>query len=158
MGKSGGFVVKFHGRFDYSTDSKGRVNIPSRFRSALNPEANENFIICRAPGGCLRAYPKDVWETYENELMSRPETPDVLNHKRVLYNTLTDSTLDAQGRISLSAKQMELAGIVKDVTMVGQASYIEIWNTAAYDEYQKQFDNNFDTMFFNAVAAGEVRK
>jgi MraZ protein len=152
-------MAKFHGRFDYSTDNKGRVNIPSKFRSALNPEANETFIICRAPNSCLRAYPKDVWETYENELMSRPETPAALSHKRLLYNTLTDSTLDTQGRISLSGKQMEIAGIVKEVTLVGQATYIEIWNTQRYDAYQNQYSSDdFDTMFFNAVEAGIAKQ
>ena len=66
---------QFHGRFDYSIDIKGRVNIPAKFRKTLSPNAGETFIICRAPDGCLRAYPRDLWENYEAELASRPKPP-----------------------------------------------------------------------------------
>lgn len=130
------------------------MNIPSRFRTALSPEAGETFTISRAPGGCLRAYPNDVWKVCETELVSRPETPETLRHKRLLYSTLTDSTMDAQGRISLSPSQMEAAGITKDVTLVGQASYIEIWDTGRYQAYQKQYADDFDQMYFQSVEAG----
>jgi MraZ protein len=152
------FVTRFHGNFEFSVDSKGRVNIPSRFRAALSPEARETFTISRAPGGCLRAYPNDVWEVYETELVSRPETPETLRHKRLLYSTLTDSTMDTQGRITLSQNQMESAGIAKDVTLVGQASYIEIWDTGRYQTYQKQNDGDFDQMYHQSVEAGIPKK
>ena len=158
MGDCGDTLTRFHGSFSYSIDNKGRVNIPARFRGVLNPAAQETFTICRAPDGCLRAYPNDLWEIYEAELVSRPETPETLRHKRLLYNTLTDSTMDGQGRISLSAKQMEIAGITKEVTLVGQANYIEIWDSARYSAYQQQFEDDFDTMFFQSVEAGIPKK
>jgi len=147
-------MAKFHGRFDYTIDNKGRVNIPAKFRSALNPDANETFTICRAPNNCLRAYPKDKWDVVENELESRPETEATLRHKRLLFSSLSDSTLDGQGRVSLSANQLALAKITKEVTLVGQSSYIEIWNTEAYNAYQNQFEDDFDSMFFSSVEAG----
>jgi MraZ protein len=147
-------VTMFHGRFDYSIDSKGRVNIPSKFRGTLNSSAEETFTICRAPGGCLRAYPHDIWKVYEKELLSRPETPETLHHKRLLYSTLTDSKLDGQGRINLSTKQMEITKISKEVTLVGQANYIEIWDTNRYERYQEEFADDFDQMFFQSVEAG----
>ena len=150
-------MARFHGRFDYSIDAKGRVNIPAKFRKALAPQAEETFIISRAPDGCLRAYPRDLWDSYEEELASRPETPETLRHKRLLYNTLTDSTLDAQGRISLTQAQMKIAGIIKDVTLVGQANYLEIWDRAKYESYLESADD-FDSVFFQSVEAGMVRK
>jgi MraZ protein len=154
VGDCGGLVTKFHGSYSYSIDNKGRVNIPARFRSILNPAAHETFIICRGPDNSLRAYPNDLWEIYEEELSARPETPETLRHKRLLYNTLTDSTMDSQGRITLSAKQMETAGITKEVTLVGQAKYIEIWDTDRYTKYQQQYEGDFDQMFFQSVDAG----
>jgi len=147
----------FHGRFDYSIDAKGRVNIPAKFRKSLSPEAEETFIICRAPDGCLRAYPNDLWKAYETELASRPETPETLRHKRLLYSTLAESTLDAQGRISLTSAQMTLAGITKDISLVGQANYIEIWDTMKYDSYLSSADD-FDSVFFQSVEAGIAKK
>lgn len=157
MGDCGGFMGLFHGRFDYSADAKGRVNIPAKFRKELSPEANETFIICRAPDGCLRAYPRNLWEVYEAELASRPETPQTLRHKRLLYNTLADSTLDSQGRISLSPAQMGIAAITKEVTLIGQANYVEIWDTSRYETYLNETDD-FDTMFYQSVEAGLAKK
>jgi MraZ protein len=66
--------------------------------------------------------------------------------------------MDAQGRITLSPNQMEAVGITKDVTLVGQANYIEIWDTARYDAYQKQHADEYDQMFFQSVEAGIPRR
>ena len=143
----------FRGRYDYTADAKGRVNIPAKFRKSLNPEAGETFVICRGPGKCLRVYPQDVWNTYEDELASRPQTPETLRHRRLLYNTLTDSVLDAQGRITLTAAQMTQSSIAKNVTLVGQNEYIEIWDTDTFGTYVDSGDD-FDEMFFQSVEAG----
>src|SRR5664279_4885876 len=120
-------MSRFRGRYDYSIDSKGRVNIPAKFRKTLDPDANETFVICRAPNGCLRAYAQNVWNKYEDELAARPQTPETLKHQRLLYNSIADSTLDAQGRITVTPLQMQLAGLSKNVTLIGQNGYIELW-------------------------------
>ena len=143
----------FHGRFDYTVDDKGRVNMPAKFRRSLNPQAAETFVICRAPDGCLRAYPQDVWEQYEQELSARPQTPETLRHQRLLYSTLSDSVLDAQGRITLGASQMHIASITKNVTLIGQNGYIEIWDTDTFNAYAGTAEY-FDEVFFQSVEAG----
>ena len=149
-------MSRFRGCFDYSIDAKGRVNIPAKFRKGLNPAAGDTFVIVRGPTNCLRAYPQDLWDEYEFELVSRPETPETLRHKRLLFSLLSDSTLDSQGRITLTAKQMAIAGISKDVTLVGQSNYIEIWDSNRYQEYLASSDD-FDEMFFQSVEAGLKR-
>jgi MraZ protein len=147
----------FHGRYDYSVDIKGRVNIPAKFRKALLPESADTFIICRAPGGCLRAFPQNYWNAYVSELNSRPETPETVRHKRLLYDTASESTLDAQGRISLMPNQMTIAGLTKEVTLVGHEQCIELWDTSRYAAYLGN-DTDFDTVFFQSVQAGLLRK
>jgi len=143
----------FHGKYDYSVDVKSRVNIPAKFRKSLLPEAAETFVVCRAPGGCLRAYPQNYWHTYVAELNGRPETPETLRHKRQLYDTTSESTLDAQGRITLMPNQMAIAGITREVTLIGHEHYVELWDPARYASYLGN-DNDFDTIFFQSVQAG----
>ena len=145
-------MSRFRGEFNYTIDEKNRVNIPAKFRKSLVPEANETFAICRAPGGCLRAYPLDAWERYEDELASIPQKPETLQHLRLLRSTLTDSKLDVQGRISLTAKQIEIAGMAKNVTLVGHNGYIEIWDTGRYQTYLQGVED-FDQVFFQSVEA-----
>lgn len=147
MGKSGGLVGSFRGKFEYSVDNKGRINIPSKFRSALNPAANETFVIIQGPDKCLQIYPVDEWEVYESKLMSSEDTKENIMLRRATFNMMTDSTLDAQGRITLSAPQMAVAGITKSVTLVGQARFIEVWDTNTYENVQKNFDD-FDSLYY----------
>ncbi len=150
-------MARFRGEFDYSIDAKGRLNIPAKFRRALSPEASETFAICQAPNNCLRAYPQDGWERYEDELAARPQTHGALRHLRLLQSTLTDSKLDAQGRISLSGKQIAIAGINKNVTLVGHYGFIEIWETEKYREYIGSGED-FDKVFFDSVEVGMQNK
>jgi MraZ protein len=151
-------MARFLGRFDYSIDAKGRVNIPAKFRKAMSPEAAETVIICRAPNGCLRVYPSDEWAKIEADIASRPETPESLRHKRLLFSTISDSVFDAQGRISLTPAQMSIASITKELTLVGQGDCIEIWDTAKYNAYLEAEEGNFDAMFFESVKSGLNRQ
>jgi MraZ protein len=146
-------MSRFRGRYDYAVDEKGRVNIPAKFRKALSPEANETFIICRAPNGCLRAYAQDVWNKYEDELSSRPQTPETLRHQRLVYNTLAESTLDTQGRVSLTTLQMTMVGLKKNITLIGQNGYIELWDTDRFNMYVGN-QEDFDEVFFKSVESG----
>ena len=50
-------MVSFFGSYRYIVDEKFRVNIPSKFRKALPPEADDTFIITVGPEKCLLAIP-----------------------------------------------------------------------------------------------------
>lgn len=127
-------ATRFRGRYDFSIDQKGRVNIPSKFRKLLSPEAENTFVVCRAPDGCLWAYPQNEWEEFEDQLRKMPVSRETNKFQRALQNTLSDSELDNQGRISLTALQMKIAGIEKTVSIVGRGSYLEIWDTKRFEE------------------------
>ncbi|MCU0609343.1 MAG: hypothetical protein MUF22_06215 [Chitinispirillaceae bacterium] len=150
-------MVGFHGRYDYSIDAKGRVNMPAKFRKGLSSDAAETFVICRAPGNCLRAYPKNFWSVYTSELNARPETAETITYKRKLYDTVSESTLDNQGRITIMPNQIAIAKIDKEVTLVGHENYIEVWNTGLYIRHLGDSDD-FDTSFFQSVQAGLLKK
>ena len=52
----------FTGEYKYSLDNKGRINIPSTFRSALSKLSNENFVITKGMDSCIVAYPLEEWQ------------------------------------------------------------------------------------------------
>ena len=142
-------MARFRGRYDFSIDEKGRVNIPSKFRKLLSPEAEDTFVISRGPDGCLWAYPKDEWEKFEERLDAVRETRDSNKLQRVLQNTLSDSTLDKQGRISLTAFQMKIVGIAKDVSIIGRGKHLEIWDSKKFEEYAS--DGEFDVTYYKLI-------
>jgi MraZ protein len=148
-------MAKFRGRFDFSIDQKGRINVPSKFRKLLLPAAEETFVVCRAPDGCLWAYPKDEWEKFEDSLERMPLSREGNRFQRTLQNTVSDSTLDKQGRVSLTPLQMRIAGISKDVSIVGRGNYLEIWDTQKFEEYIGS-NEDFDKVYYETFRTGPV--
>jgi MraZ protein len=146
-------MARFRGRFDFSIDQKGRINIPSKFRKLLSPEAEETLVISRAPDGCLWAYPKDEWEKFEETLDKMPVSRDANKFQRAIQNTLNDSALDRQGRISLTSLQMKIAGIDKNVSIIGRGNYLEIWDTRRFEEYTGNGED-FDEVYYKTIRSG----
>jgi MraZ protein len=149
-------MAQFRGRFDFSIDEKGRINIPSKFRKMLSPEAEETFVICQAPDRCLRAYPKDEWEKFENTFKTMSVSRESDRFLRMMQNTVSDSTLDKQGRVSLTPVQMKISGINKDVSILGFGGYLEIWDTKRFEEYTGKSED-FDEMYYKTIPAGNNR-
>ncbi|MBD3314625.1 MAG: division/cell wall cluster transcriptional repressor MraZ [Chitinivibrionales bacterium] len=150
-------MSRFRGRFDYTIDAKGRINVPAKFRKALSPAADETFVICRGPDRGLRAYPQDAWEKFEDSLASLPSTPATEKMARQLFSTVSDSRLDSQGRIMLSPVQLKIGGITKEVTLIGRPGYIEIWDTARFNAYtgvEAGAEDGFDEAFYNSMQLG----
>ncbi|HMD67519.1 MAG TPA: hypothetical protein VKF42_01485 [Chitinivibrionales bacterium] len=145
-------MSRFRGRFDLCLDNQGRINVPAKFRKAMDPEASETLVICRAPAGCLRGYAQNMWNKYEDEIAQWPQTAEALRHKTLLYSTLYETVLDAQGRITLPSLQLSIAGIVKNVTLIGQYGFFEIWATDRLGAYLGKQDD-FDEVFFKSVAS-----
>jgi DNA-binding transcriptional regulator/RsmH inhibitor MraZ len=74
-----------------------------------------------------------------------------------LYDTTAESTLDAQGRIALAANQLGIAGIKSAITLIGHETHIELWEPSRYAAYLEN-DTDFDTIFFQSVQAGLLKK
>lgn len=149
-------MTRFRGLYEYSIDEKGRVNIPAKFRKVLNPQADETFVVARGPNNCLRAYPQDEWKKFENELDARPQTPQTVRLRRQLYASLADSTLDGQGRITITPLQMQISGITKKTVLVGQGPYVEMWEPGRYEGYLGTGED-FDDVFYQSARDGQRR-
>ena len=52
--------------------------------------------------------------------------------------------LDRQGRVTLPAKHLEYAGISKDVSVIGVADHVEIWDRVAWTEYRAHLEEEAD--------------
>ncbi|MBN2008141.1 division/cell wall cluster transcriptional repressor MraZ [candidate division KSB1 bacterium] len=139
----------FIGEFEYTIDNKGRVNIPAKFRKNLSPEARETFIIMQGKGGCLDVYPLDV---FQQKIFSKIDQMSHSDDAERYYVSVTganssDSQLDSQGRIAISQKLLNYAGITKDILIIGAFNRVEMWNPerrAAYLENMKNADGEIN--------------
>ena len=132
----------FTGEYQYSLDSKGRVNIPAKFRQSLSKENQNTFVATRGQDPCVWIYPLTEWKKIEDDLRNLSSVSSV--HRtfiRQIARSATPSTCDKQGRITLSPSLISYAKLDKEALIIGMINKIEIWNPETL--------NNVDTENIN---------
>ena len=129
----------FTGEYAYSLDSKGRVNIPAKFRQALSEDNENTFVIARGMDPCIWVYPLAQWKEIETSLRSLSSLSKI--HRTFVRNTAryaSPSTYDKQGRITLTPSLIEYAGLEKNALIIGMVNKMEIWNPVQMDKTDKE--------------------
>tara|TARA_S200000501_G_scaffold159747_1_gene150665 strand:- start:752 stop:1216 length:465 start_codon:yes stop_codon:yes gene_type:complete len=129
----------FIGEYSYTIDSKGRLNIPSRFRKSLSENDANTFVITKGLDPCIWVYPLTEWLKIENNLRNLSSVKNI-NRTFVRHTTryASSSTYDKQGRVLLTPSLVNYASINKEVLIIGAIGKIEIWNPEKLQEVDKQ--------------------
>src|SRR3990172_6403338 len=109
----------FRGRYEYTIDPKGMVNIPSRFRDQLSETGKESVVITNYEH-CIYAYPAEEWERIEEKLAAKVSS---VNRKknafvRFFVGGAVEVTPDKQGRILIPPSLRSYAGLDRDVVII----------------------------------------
>lgn len=138
----------FIGEYSYSLDDKGRVVLPSVFRSSLKG----NIFVVKGFEGCLRVYDEDEWREQQKRFSQLDDFDSQARKlKRLIFSGMNEVSPDRQGRIKISSALLSFAGIDKEVVIVGVESFIEIWAKERWDSFIDECGDQID------VLAGEVR-
>jgi len=133
----------FIGEYHYSLDSKGRVNIPAKFRQSLSKDNKNTFIATRGQDPCIWVYPLNEWKKIELELRNLSSVSGI--HRtfvRQIARSATPSTCDKQGRIMINPSLISYSGIEKEALIIGMINKIEIWNIDILKKVDKENLNN----------------
>jgi MraZ protein len=128
------------GEYDVILDAKNRIAVPARLRSAFD----EGIYVTQEKERCLGGYsPGRFRERLDEDVAVTPAgTAARRDAKRRLAATAVFfPEFDRQGRVTLPLKHLEHAGIRKEVTVIGAADHVEIWDRAtwvAYDERMRE--------------------
>ena len=114
------------GEYNHNIDSKGRLILPSKFRSELG----DRFIVTKGFDGCLYGYSVTEWKAIEEKIKTLP-----------LVTGKDECEIDSQGRILNSQGLREFAMLQKEVVIIGVSSRIEIWSKEKWDEYNAMQDS-----------------
>ncbi|MFT3740267.1 MAG: division/cell wall cluster transcriptional repressor MraZ [Breznakibacter sp.] len=129
-------MVTFVGDFEVKTDDKGRIVLPSAFKKVLGANGDERFVVRKdLYETCLVLFPYVEWEQELNRIRERLN-PYNREHSRFLRDFFKGSaevTLDGNGRFLVPKRLMELAGIDREVVLVGVDKKIEIWDKTKYE-------------------------
>ncbi|MDD5278445.1 MAG: division/cell wall cluster transcriptional repressor MraZ [Acidithiobacillus sp.] len=140
----------FRGTHRHNLDSKGRMNVPARFRDWLNAHCDGQIVVTidvqSRPGEhCLVAYPLPTWEKVEARVAELPgNNPAARQFQRMFVGQSEEMRLDSQARILLSPNLRRFAEIDKELVVVGQINKFEIWDAQCWDRYQENSLNNND--------------
>jgi len=119
----------FRGNAPASVDDKGRLKVPTAFRSLLEAKYGRELFITSLTGEYVRVYPLPVWLECEEKLGRAPSIhPAKLKYlDRINYFGQT-AELDAQGRVLIPVRLRESATMVGEVDVLGQYNYLDVWN------------------------------
>ena len=119
----------FRGNAPARIDDKGRLKIPSSFRSLLESKYGRELFLTSLSGEFVRIYPMPVWQEIEQKLGAMPSThPSRLRFlDRVNYYGQV-AELDAQGRVIIPVRLRDAATMAGDVDVLGQYNCLDVWN------------------------------
>jgi MraZ protein len=119
----------FRGHEAARIDDKGRLKVPNVFRSLLESKFGREVFLTSLSGEYVRVYPMPVWTEIEAKLGQMPTThPSRLRFLDRVNFFGQVAELDVQGRVLIPARLRETATISGDVDVLGQYSYLEVWN------------------------------
>ncbi len=131
----------FIGEHAHSIDEKGRLQIPSRFRSAFAPGA----VVTRGLDGCLFIYTLTEWQKLAEKLQNMPlSQSDARKFSRLMLAGAVDVQLDKQGRVILPSYLRQFAGLKSSVVVAGLYNRLEVWDAVVWRTLAAEVEEKSD--------------
>jgi transcriptional regulator MraZ len=128
--------VYFVGTHERQLDDKGRLALPSAFRSHLG----EHCYLVLGKNQCIEVVPAGAFEAMVEQLMARVERGEIsLQRQRTVAANATPVTIDKQGRIPVNEQMRTYAGLANSqpVVVTGNFTVVEIWQPARFQRVQE---------------------
>ena len=128
----------FLSSYENKLDKKGRVSVPSSFRSYLNSMKFNGFITYPSfTNSSLEACSKDRIEKISNAI----DTLNPFEEKRDYFATsvLSESVelqFDTEGRVIIPEKLLHHAKIRNNILFVGLGKTFQIWDPKIFNKYK----------------------
>jgi MraZ protein len=143
------------GTYLRSLDEKQRLALPRPVREALGNPAST--VLYAAPGtdGSVSLYPESAFKNLAQQLESVPPTAyEVRAFSRVFYAQAQRLELDRQGRIRIPSELVRLAGLGRELILIGVRDHLELWNKERWEEYLARQQAVYDQIAEMAFGGG----
>jgi MraZ protein len=119
----------FRGNSPARIDDKGRLKVPTIFRSLLESKYGRELFLTSLSGEYVRIYPMPVWLEIEEKLGAMPSThPSKLRFLDRINYFGQNAELDTQGRVIIPLRLRDAATMSGEVDVLGQVNYLDVWN------------------------------
>lgn len=144
-------MASLFGEYRHKLDAKGRVTLPSPYRKTYT-EGTQLVVVPDTKKEFLSVYSAEAFEAWVASVFEKRGGYNPNDRVHVMLRTKLNasampSTMDAAGRINVSAKQREMVGLDKDVVLIGNTDHFEIWDAQRWDDYQSSID--LDALLFS---------
>ncbi len=140
----------FMGEYHHNIDDKGRIIVPSKFRTELG----DRFILTRGLEECLFIYSIDEWNEIINKLKELPFTnKDARLFMRMFMSGATECELDRNGRINIPSTLSKYASLEKECVIIGVNDRLEIWSESKFENFFNSNIDNFSDIAENLFSA-----
>ena len=118
-------------------DKKGRVSVPSQFRSTLKSESFEGVVLYRSVvNGCIEGCAFSRIEKISQAI----ESLDTLSEEKDAFATSIlgachQVSFDTEGRVFIPRELTSELNITELAVFVGKGQTFEIWNEKAFEEH-----------------------
>jgi MraZ protein len=139
--KTGGPM--FAGSFECRMDPQGRVPIPPAFRRKVE-DAGDVFILTYFDDA-IAGYTKAAWLSLERQVLALPAfSKKARALSRVLASRAHEARVDGQGRVLVPVSLRKLAGIARDVVVIGAMDRFEIWPASKWSAFATEAESLLD--------------
>ncbi|MGH2968143.1 MAG: division/cell wall cluster transcriptional repressor MraZ [Solirubrobacteraceae bacterium] len=127
--------MAFHGTFEHSLDAKNRLTVPSKLRAAFS----EGAFLVKAADRCISLYPSATYSALTDAALSgmNPLSAQARELKRYFHSNAQGVELDSAGRVMIGARQLDHAGIGRDVVVIGAGDCLELWDPSTWVAYDQ---------------------
>ena len=127
--------MAFHGTFEHTLDAKNRLTVPSKLRTAFA----EGAFLVREADKCISLYPAQTYSALTQAALSglNPLSAQAKQLKRYFHSNAQAVELDSAGRVMLSPRHLEHAGIERDVVVTGAGDCLELWDRSTWEAYDQ---------------------
>lgn len=120
-------------------DDKGRLKVPTTFRTAISAQYGDTLYVTSLTGGSVLIYPMPVWTALEERLR---EVPATLPARQRYIDRVSffgqEASFDQQGRVSIHGHLRDAAEMVGETRVFGKLDHLEVWNQARFTKKLKQ--------------------
>jgi MraZ protein len=143
----------FTGRYDSKLDSKGRLVLPSKFKSQLPEEGGHELVIQKGIEPYLSIYPLLEFRKLVSKVSGLSEFNEENRQVRLaFFSSIASVELDDNGRLLIPKNMLAHAGLQKEVVLIGMNNLIVVWEPVLFEkhllkdqqEYSKLMQKNLD--------------
>jgi MraZ protein len=132
----------FLGEYEHALDSQRRIAIPKQWRCK---DGDTRFFLVPGRNSTLQLRTYESFKDFLNKAMKVSSANAEASLALARYGSRAqECSCDKQGRIQISQRLAEYAGLKEQAVLVGSFSSIQVWTPENWDKYQVSDESYLD--------------